>query len=141
VNKYQAKKVIVTEDGTLFEVDELKKYNIKDINGIKFDSKAEAEYYLVLKDKLNRGEIQALTLQPKYILQDKFERNGIKYRRIEYKADFEVMHHGGDPETIDVKGFETKDFKIKKKMFRQVFEDYKLTLVYKKGRNWVEVSA
>lgn len=129
--KYGAKRCIVTEDGTLFETAQLKEFNITDVTGTKFDSKMEAEYYLILKEREKRGEIQAITLQPKYILQDK--------PRITYKADFEIIHPDGDIETIDVKGFQTKDFILKKKMFAAVYEDNKLTLVTKKGKKWVEV--
>ena len=132
-HKYGAKRCIVTTDGTLFEVEQLKAFKITDVKGITFDSKAEAEYYLVLRDRLNRGEIQVLTLQPKYILQDK--------PRITYRADFEVMHHGGDIETIDVKGFITKEFSLKKRLFKATYEDHKLTLVTKKGGRWQEVTA
>lgn len=129
-HKYGAKRCIVTADGTLFEVDELKRFGITDVEGIHFDSKAEAEYYLVLKDRLDRGEIRELHLQPKYILQDK--------PRIAYKADFEVVHLDGITETIDVKGHITQAFSIKKRLFKAQY-DHKLTLIKKKGRQWVEI--
>jgi hypothetical protein len=130
MTKYRAKPVIITNDGTMFEAAEIKKYKL-DINGIRFDSKMEAEYYLILKSKLERGEIEGLTLQPKYVLQDD--------PKIQYIADFEVMHHGGEAETIDVKGMETSAFKMKKKMFSKVYEDRKLTLITKHNGQWREL--
>lgn len=99
------------------------------VDGICFDSKAESLYYLTLKEKLNTGQIHTLTLQPRYTLQDSFRKNGKTYRKIEYVADFEVTHVDGEKEVIDVKGFKTKDFLIKRKLFEKVYEDYTLTLV------------
>jgi hypothetical protein len=129
-NKYHSKPCIVTEDGTLFEVAQLMQYGIK-VEGIRFDSKMEAEYYLVLKEQLRQGIIQDIILQPRFILQDS--------PKIEYRADFQIVYPGGDMEVIDVKGMQTKEFKVKKKLFAKVYEDYKLTLVTRKGRRWVEV--
>src|SRR5690554_1266166 len=102
----------MTEDGTMFEVAEIKKYNL-DIKGIYFASKMEAEYYPILKAKLDNGEIDSLTLQPVYVLQDK--------PRITYKADYEVTHLDGTTETIDVKGKETAAFRVKIKQFMKHF--------------------
>ena len=42
------------------------------IDGIKFDSKAEAERYKELKILERAGKIRGLRLQPKYLLQDNF---------------------------------------------------------------------
>ena len=59
------------------------------INGIKFDSQAESRRYLVLKDMQERGEIQDLSVHPKYELQAPFvTRWGKKIRAITYTADF-----------------------------------------------------
>jgi hypothetical protein len=130
MTKYRAKPVIITEDGTMFEVADIKKHNL-DIEGIRFDSKMEAEYYLILKTELEKGSIASLTLQPKYILQDD--------PKIQYVADFEVMHLWGEVETIDVKGMETPAFKMKKKLFAKVYEDRKLTLITKHNGQWREL--
>lgn len=130
MTKYRATPVIITDNGTMFEVAEIKKYNL-DIKGIRFDSKMEAEYYLILKSKLERGEIDDLILQPKYVLQDS--------PKIQYVADFEIMHPWGDSETIDVKGMETPAFKMKKKIFSKVYEDHKLTLITKHNGKWREL--
>ncbi|HZG83857.1 MAG TPA: DUF1064 domain-containing protein [Paenibacillus sp.] len=114
----------------MFEVDMLRRHGINDVTGIKFDSKMEAEYYLLLKKRMAAGEIQDIVLQPEFILQDK--------PRIKYKADFQVVYPGGDFEVIDVKGHITKDFRLKQKLFAAVYEDYKLTLVTKRSGRWME---
>lgn len=107
------------------------KYNARKtvINGIQFDSKAEGQYYIILKDKQRRGEIESFTLQPKFLLQEGFEKNGKKYRPITYKADFEIVHNDGSLEIVDVKGFVTKEFAIKLKMFEKAYPDLSLTIV------------
>ncbi|MCC0650730.1 DUF1064 domain-containing protein, partial [Clostridioides sp. ZZV15-6598] len=57
----------------------MSKYNNKKtmIDGIKFDSKDEAEYYLYLKDKKAKGEIKDFGLQQKFELQPKFKKFGV----------------------------------------------------------------
>lgn len=109
------------------------------VDGIEFDSQLESHYYLHLKDKWEKGEIEHFQLQPRYILQDSFKKNGKTFRKIEYVADFEVYHLDGEVEVVDVKGFETPDFKIKRKMFEKVYEDYTLSLIkyVKKFGGWV----
>ena len=86
------------------------------VDGIKFDSKREAERYIELKLLERAGVISNLVLQPKYVLQDKFRRNGKTVRAIHYIADFEYIEDGIKV-VEDVKGMETKDFKLKEKMF------------------------
>jgi hypothetical protein len=119
------------------------KYNAKKtvIDEITFDSKAEGEYYLILKEKLAKGEIIDLDIQPCFILQEAFEKDGKKYRAIKYIADFEVMCPGEKVEIIDIKGFETPEFKIKRKLFENIYPHYSLTLlkyVIKFG-GWIEL--
>lgn len=109
------------------------------VDGITFDSKAESEYYLVLKQMLAAGEIKDMQLQPVYVLQEKCVRNGKKLQAITYKADFEVLHLNGTLEVIDIKGEETEAFKIKAKMFQYKYPNMKLTLLKKvmKYGGWI----
>ena len=62
--------------------------------GIKFDSKKELEYYLVLYDRLKHDEIEDLKRQVKFELQPKFKINGKKIRPIYYIADFTYIEEG-----------------------------------------------
>lgn len=98
------------------------------VDGITFDSLAEAKYYEQLKWLLVNKQIKSFRLQPTFLLQDGFKKNGKTYRKIEYVADFEVHHLDGSIEIVDVKGFETTDFKIKKKLFNYKYP-HKLSLV------------
>jgi Protein of unknown function (DUF1064) len=118
------------------------KYKSKavEIDGYVFQSKIEAKYYEHLKWLLEHKEIKSFSLQPRYILLDKFRKNGKTYRKMEYIADFEVHHLDGSIEVVDVKGFETEAFKIKRKLFEHKYP-YKLSLVtyVKKYGGWIEL--
>lgn len=98
------------------------------IDGITFDSIAEAKYYEQLKWLKEANQIKDFILQPRFLLQESFRKNGKTFRKIEYVADFEIHNLDGSIEIIDVKGHETKEFLIKKKLFEKRYE-YSLKLV------------
>lgn len=81
------------------------------IDGHAFDSQKEAEYYSNLKFAVMANEIAGFCLQPIFILAD-----GLKY-----KADFVVFNNDGSFEIVDVKGFKTKEYKVKKKVFEDKY--------------------
>lgn len=116
------------------------KYNAKKvvIDNIKFDSKAEAAYYQQLKLLKMSGEVVSFDLQPEFILQDSFRKNGKLYRAIKYKADFLVRYSDGHEELIDIKGMLTKEFRIKQKLFELRYMQ-SIKCVKLKGRQFVEV--
>jgi hypothetical protein len=121
------------------------KYNAKKViyDGITFDSKDEGDFYLYLKEQKKAGAIQDFKLQPEFELQPKFTKKGKTWLPIKYKADFLVFHNDGTTQVIDVKGFETADFKLKKKMFEYKFPE-SLTLIcrapkYLAPRKWIEL--
>ena len=95
-----------------------------EIDGIKFDSQAESRRYLVLKDMQERGEIQDLSVHPKYDLQAPFvTRRGKKVRGITYTADF-LYTMGRKVIVEDVKGgraTQTAAFRIKAKLFQKQY--------------------
>ena len=99
------------------------------VDGIKFDSKKEAEYYCQLKLLKQAGEIKDYRLQPRYELQPAFEKNSKKYRAITYIADFAIINNDGTTEVVDIKGVETQVFKIKKKLFEYMYPDLNLKVV------------
>lgn len=86
------------------------------IDGIKFDSRKEANKYCELKLLQKAGEVIELHLQPEFILQDGYIRNGKKIRPIVYRADFQVKYKDGREVVIDTKGYRTKEYLIKKKL-------------------------
>lgn len=106
------------------------------IDGIKFDSKLEAEYYQLLKFKKASGQIQDFKLQPSFLLQEAFKVDGKTYRKIEYKADFAVLMNDGSEMIVDTKGVLTSEFKLKAKIYRKLYG--KLYLVKKARGGFIE---
>jgi hypothetical protein len=89
------------------------------VDGHKFDSKKEADYYVLLKSLEIDGKVSDIVLQPVFLLLDSFvDSNGNARRKIEYKADFSYYDRLVE-ETIvvDVKGMLTDVYKLKLKMF------------------------
>lgn len=94
------------------------------IDGIKFDSKKEAVRYKELKILEQVGEIIDLQLQPKFLLIDKFEYKGKKYRAMHYIADFKYYDTKLGADIVeDVKGYETGVYKLKKKLLLNLYPD------------------
>jgi len=77
------------------------------IDGIRFDSMKEGRRYNELKLLERGGEIQNLELQPRFVLQESFKREGKTHRKIEYVADFRYIENGREI-VEDVKSAITK---------------------------------
>lgn len=93
-----------------------------------FDSIAESRRYKELKLLEQVGKIQNLELQPHFLLQEAFKKNGRTFRKIEYIADFKYTENG---KTIveDVKGIQTDVFKLKHKLFEKKYPDLELRII------------
>lgn len=103
--------------------------NIKTvIDGIRFDSKREAERYSELKLMEKANMISGLQLQPVFELQAKFKHNGKTERAITYIADFQYVQNG---KTVveDVKGMKTDVFNIKRKLFLYKYPDIDFRII------------
>lgn len=113
------------------------------IDDNKFDSLMEANYYIYLKTKEHMEQtVQDIVLQPEFILQESFTKNGKKFRPIVYIADFKYVDTKTKQERIvDVKGKETVDFKIKRKMFEHNFKEYTLEVLqfYEPTKTWENI--
>lgn len=86
------------------------------VDGIRFDSKREANRYMELKLLERAGIIKGLKRQVPYILIDK-SRYG---RAIKYVADF-VYLENGQLVVEDVKGVRTPVYKLKKRLMAEVY--------------------
>ena len=93
-----------------------------------FDSIAESRRYKELALLEKAGQIKELELQPRFLLQESFKKNGKTYRKIEYIADFMYLQDG---KIIieDVKGKETEAFKLKHKLFEHRYPGYELKII------------
>nr|UVX62060.1 MAG: protein of unknown function (DUF1064) [Bacteriophage sp.] len=94
------------------------KYHAKKtcVDGIVFDSKREADRYLVLKSMEEDGDIEDLRRQVRYELIPAFDVDGRHYRPVFYVADF-VYREDGHEVVEDVKGMMTDVYKLKSKLF------------------------
>lgn len=102
------------------------KYRAKkvEVDGIKFDSKREANRYCELKLLEKANEIRNLELQPRFLLQDKFvDKHGKTHRKIEYVADFLYINKDDKAIVEDVKGVMTDVYKLKKKLFLKIYDE------------------
>lgn len=86
------------------------------MGGITFDSKREADRYLVLKGMEEDRLIEDLRRQVRYELVPAFDVGGRHYRPIYYVADF-VYVEDGEEVVEDVKGMVTDVYKLKSKLF------------------------
>lgn len=113
------------------EVKEAKYRNRKvEYDEITFDSQAEFEYYLILKAREAAGQISKLEVHSKFMLQEGFkDRDGKRVPPIHYKADFTYVDDNGDSVVVDVKGFETPVWKIKRKLFLFRYPELRLDVI------------
>lgn len=109
------------------------------IDGIRFDSTLEAEYYVYLKALNKAGVIAKLELQVKCELlpAQKHPVTGKHIRAITYIADFRVTYPDGSVEYLDTKGYEKPEFKLKAKLFIAKYKQ-PLWLIRKSGKNWAK---
>lgn len=87
-----------------------------EVDGIKFASKKEANYYCELKMLRMAGEIKDFDMQVAFELQKPYRWRGKAVRAIKYIADFVVTYPDGRQEVIDTKGYRTDIYKLKKKL-------------------------
>lgn len=142
----------------------VRKFNNKkvEIDGIVFDSKAEAEFYKYLRD---HDDVENFKCQPSYAVLDDYMTRCVrcqgdgtvinegtgntnkctlckgegyrKKRGITYTADFVVTWVGGKTDVIDVKGGPTTPlFNAKRKLFESRYR-IELLIVRKSGKGWV----
>lgn len=89
------------------------KYKAKSVvaDGIRFSSKKEAKYYGDLQLAQKSGELLY------FLRQTSFDLPG----RIKYRVDFVEFWRNGEIRYIDVKGYKTKEYIIKKKLVESLY--------------------
>lgn len=104
------------------------------VDGILFDSKAEAARYGYLKARQEKGEISHLELQPSFKIYDR-HGNPIRYdsgRQAVYKADFAYFDPAQNKRVVeDVKSKATRTpvYKLKKALVEANFPAVKIVEV------------
>lgn len=89
------------------------------IDGILFDSLFEASRYKQLLLEKRVGNIKSFGVHPSFLLP-----GGVRY-----EADFIITDNCGKTWVEDTKGVETKDFKIKKKLWPVQYSGIELRLI------------
>ena len=92
--------------------------------GITFDSKREADRYLILRTLERQGVIKDLRLQVRYELIPEQREPGtigpregkVIEKACNYVADFVYVDNQGNEVVEDAKGVRTKEYRIKKKL-------------------------
>jgi len=119
-----------------------------EVDGITFDSRSEAAYYLVLKAQRDAHTIKGFDLQPRFVLQESFRKCPACYhvqpagskcdkcqtkttlhRPMVYVSDFLIWPKQGRPIVCDVKGkYMTDVFKMKQKLFEKRYPCLTITI-------------
>ena len=93
-----------------------------EVDGIRFDSKREANRWAELRLLERAGKIEKLKRQVKYLLIPSQYRDGkCIEREASYIADF-VYVKDGHLVVEDCKGFRTPEYKIKRKLMLQLYD-------------------
>ena len=80
-------------------------------DGIKFSSKLESRWYSVIKDMKDSGEVLFFLRQVPFHLSSD----------VTYRADFMLFFSDGHVEIWEAKGFDTPEWKIKKKLVEEKY--------------------
>lgn len=96
--------------------------------GIKFDSKAEADYWDLLQLAVATGELVGFMRQPAYYLP-----GGTRY-----VADFLCFWADGRVDARDVKGVETEAFSVKWREVQAAYPWMTFVMIKRHGRGWAE---
>lgn len=99
------------------------------VDGITFDSKAEADRYCELKLLQHAGEVQWFIRQPRFLLQEGFVKDGVEHKPIDYVADFLICWNDGQISVEDVKGVKTRTYLDKRKLFEKRYPTLKIVEV------------
>lgn len=124
----------------MFDPNPRKYGNTKTIrDGIKFDSKTEADYYIYLKHQQAKGNVIEFELQPELVLIPRFEYFGQNVQAMKYILDFKVTYKDESVEYIDIKGYGTDVSKNKLKHARYLNPGIKITWIsYDNYLGWID---
>ena len=119
-----------------------------ELDGFKFDSEVERDYYIKLKSMKECGFINDFTMQVTYELFDGFlDFRGNKVQPMTYIADYEIILNNGEKIIIDTKGSKAsteESARIKQKLFMLKYPTLPIYFVGMLsnflGKEWVEVT-
>ena len=105
--------------------------------GIKFASRAERRRYQELELLMMAGEIFDLSVQPRFLLQEKFEHKYAgKYRAIYYTSDFRYRETERPSVIVieEIKGRKTIHYRLRVRLFLYLNREIDFREITKKER-------
>jgi len=107
------------------------KYGAKrtDYNGFKYDSKFEAGVAMELDIRLKAGEIKSWENQFKCEMWA-YNKHGERAIKKTHKVDFRIHEHDGSFTLLEAKGFETPDYRDRRKWLMKLWMPENLDHVY-----------
>lgn len=94
------------------------------VDGIKFPSTKEANYYCDLKLLKRAGVIKDFDRQVPFVLQPGYrQKDGKAIVAIKYYADFVLTYPDGHQKVVEIKGYKTDVYNLKKKMLFYKYPD------------------
>lgn len=99
--------------------------------GMLFDSMVEADRYIELEQLQKKGKIQNLDRQVVYTILPQQIHNGVKVQPVKYKADF-IYTIDGTAYMEDVKGYQTQEYRLKRKLIIQYCNYHKIIFIENK---------
>lgn len=107
-----------------------------DMGGNRYDSKFEASVAHDLDLRLKAGDIKDYDKQYRVDIYA-YTSDGKAVKLCSHKVDFRIHHHDGSFELMEAKGFETRDYRQRKKFLEQFWlpehPDHEYTVVKQKG--------
>ena len=92
-------------------------------NGVTYDSKSEARYAMELDLRLKAGDIRGWTRQ---VYMPLLVNGTVVCRMV---IDFQIVHKDGRVEYVEIKGWSTPEYKLKRKLLAAVYPDLNYTVV------------
>ena len=89
-------------------------------DGIKRDSKFEAGVANELLIRKQAGDIVDYESQYKVVI-DIYNKDGKKVHEVSHKVDFRILHKDGSYELLEAKGFETADYRFRRKLLEKIW--------------------
>lgn len=98
-------------------------------NGRKFDSKFEANVAADLELRKKAKDIKDYECQYKVIMPI-YNEHGKKVHEVSHKIDFRILHNDGSYELLEAKGYESTDWKFRRKLLEKLWLPEHLDHIY-----------
>lgn len=106
-------------------------------NGRRFDSKHEASVAMWLQSEKESGKIIDYDCQFKVLIPI-YDQHGKKVHEVSHKVDFRAHNNDGSFSLIEAKGFDTPDWKFRRRLLEAIWleshQDHTYEVIYNRAR-------